>query len=119
MILNFITLKKIKEKIYKYTCTVKFDNKALELIQIPQIFYLPEVVFQLPDKLKNNNNNPPVAYQLGKIIRKKNYKYSVNTVQCHWSDSRLCDPHHKDILTGDLQIIKNNKLRNLLTKGPN
>ena len=42
---------KIK-KILKYTCTVKFDNKVLELIQLPRIFNLSENVFQLPDKIK-------------------------------------------------------------------
>ena len=30
--------------------TAKFDNKALELIQLSQIFNLLEAVFQLPDK---------------------------------------------------------------------
>ena len=39
--------KKRKEKKTKHTCTIKFDNKALELIQLPQISNLPEVVFQL------------------------------------------------------------------------
>ena len=30
--------------------TAKFDNKALELIQLSQTFNLLEAVFQLPDK---------------------------------------------------------------------
>ena len=38
---------KQKKKIHTYTLTVKFDTKALELIQLPPIFNLPEVVFQL------------------------------------------------------------------------
>lgn len=33
---------------------------------LPQIFKLSEVVFQLLDKLKNNDKNPIVTYQLGK-----------------------------------------------------
>ena len=48
----------------KYTCLVKFDNTALELIWFPQILNLLEVVFELTDKLQNNDNNPTVKYQL-------------------------------------------------------
>ena len=38
---------------------------------------------------------------------------------CSCSESNFCDPHHKHIVTGDLRIIENSKLRKLLTKGPN
>ena len=36
------------------------------------------------------------------------------------SESKLCDPNHKHghVVTGDLNIITNAKLRSLLTKGP-
>ena len=40
----------------------------------------------------------------------------INTDQCDCADSSFCDPYHKHIIRGDLQIIKNNKLRKLLTK---
>ena len=41
-----------KKILPKYTCTVKFDNEVLELMQLPRFFNIPEVVFQLSDKLK-------------------------------------------------------------------
>ena len=93
-----------------------------------------EYVFQLPDKLENNDNNPTVTYQLVKTIRSTilnckdavNFIYAdeaecffLNTDQCDCADSSSCDPHHKHIITGDLQIIKNGKLRKLLTNGAN
>ena len=34
-------------------------------------------------------------------------------------NSEYCDPHHQHIITGDLRIVENGKLRSLLTKGPN
>ena len=34
-------------------------------------------------------------------------------------DSYFCDPPHKHMIKGDLWITKNNKLRELLKKGPN
>ena len=34
-------------------------------------------------------------------------------------DSEFCDPHHGHIVTGDLRVVSNTKLRKLLSKGPN
>ena len=44
---------------------------------------------------------------------------SNSTFPCSCSESSFCDPHHGHIVTGDLRIIENAKLRKLLTKGPN
>ena len=108
---------KQKKQIPKYSCTVKFDNKASELIRLAQIFNLPEVVFHLPDKLKKNRNNLTITYQLGKTIRMKrlNYKEAVNSIYldenfsfCFNADQRdcagssFCDPHLNHIITRDL-----------------
>ena len=32
---------------------------------------------------------------------------------CLCSESRFCDPHHQHIVTGDLRIVENQKLRKL------
>lgn len=37
---------------------------------------------------------------------------------CHEFDAKYTDSHHKHIITGDLNIIYNVKLRNLISKGP-
>jgi len=37
---------------------------------------------------------------------------------CNCSNSAFCDPHHGHIVTGDLRIIENRKLRLLISKGP-
>ena len=37
---------------------------------------------------------------------------------CSCAESEFCDPEHKHIVSGDLRLIKNNKLRSLLCKGP-
>ena len=42
-----------------------------------------------------------------------------NLSSCDCSNSEFCDPHHKHIITGDLRLITNCKLRKLLSKGPN
>ena len=38
---------------------------------------------------------------------------------CSCLDSEYCDPHHGHVVTGDLRIIENAKLRKLFSKGPN
>ena len=42
-----------------------------------------------------------------------------NLPSCECSNSEFSDPHHKHIVSGDLRIIENSKLRKLLSKGPN
>ena len=42
-----------------------------------------------------------------------------NLPSCDCADSEFCDPHHKHIVSGDLRIITNTKLRKLFSKGPN
>ena len=39
--------------------------------------------------------------------------------RCTNFDKKFCDPNHKHIVTGDLSIISNSLLRNLISKGPN
>ena len=71
---------------------------------------------------------------VGNAIRNKilNYKYVVNSVYVgeeislslntnlgDCEKSRICDPHHKHIITGNLTITGTKKLRKLLTKGAN
>ena len=38
--------------------------------------------------------------------------FPLNTDQVDCGYSFFCDSHHKRMITGDLQIIKNNKLKN-------
>ena len=49
-----------------------------------------------------------VTYEFGKTIRNKivNFKEAANSV-----NSIYVDPHHKQIITGDLLIVENNELR--------
>ena len=38
---------------------------------------------------------------------------------CDCESSEFCDPHHKHVISGDLRVVTNQKLRKLLSKGPN
>ena len=118
----------------KYLCTVNFCNKAVECIRLSSIFNLPEVIQLLPSELQTKENIPVVTFKLGNTVRNKilNYKETVNSIfadeevsfsldtdPCECANSSFKDPHHQRIISGDLRIIENSKLRRLLTKGPN
>ncbi len=57
-----------------------------------------------------------------------NYKDTVNSInnddrkneikECDCKESKFCDPNHGHIVTGDLRLVQNSKLRDLLSKGP-
>ena len=45
--------------------------------------------------------------------------FSLGTEICECEYYQFCDPYHKHIITRDLRIIYNFKLRKLMTKDPN
>ena len=54
-----------------------------------------------------------------KICVDEDVSFVENLPTCDCSNSEFCDPHHKHIVSGDLRIISNVKLRKLFSKGPN
>ena len=111
-------------------CHIKFNNKALDFINIHKIMRDKDTVDSLPRDLRNDI--PTVIYQLTDSIRSKlfNYKDFVqtlnvdafiednNTLPCDCHNSPFMDSDHNHILTGDLNIISDSKLKALITKGP-
>ena len=117
-------------------CVIEFVNKGLDNIRISNILKSNSVINCLPPVLKEEENIPIATYKLDRPIRNKilNYKevvssiniskeVPINTLQelpeCYCNSSPFCDPDHGHIVTGDLRIIENDKLRKLMSKGPN
>ena len=126
--------KKCNKKRSKYTCLIEFHNKAIETIRLSSIFRLPEVIHLLPLEMRDEENIPMVTYKLSSTVRNKvfNYKKTVDEINvngeaclsmykdlCNFNSSTFCDQQHNHIITGDLRLVANSKLRKLLTKGPN
>ena len=126
----------IKKTPPKNVITIRFVNKGLDELHVNSIFHTPEVVALLPDELKKRENIPTCTMKLDTPIRSKilNYRETVSSLNvivdedvsfvqnlptCDCSNSTFCDPHHKHIVSGDLRIVSNPKLRKLLSKGPN
>ena len=75
---------------------------------------------------------PTVVYNLTNPIRSKIFNFNQftskfdinaflndeNILPCHCEESPFRDTHHNHIVSGNLKIIDNNKLRKLLSKGP-
>ena len=111
-------------------CHIKFSNKALDFINPQRIFKSKDVRDALPHDLRNDN--PTVIYHLTDTIRSKlfNYKEFVQTfdvdafladnsvLPCDCDNSSFTNHDHGHIISGDLNIVSDVKLRNLLSKGP-
>ena len=111
-------------------CHIKFNNKAMDFINIHKIIRDKRVINSLPHEVRNDI--PTVIYQLTDSIRSKlfNYKEFVQTLDvdsflqdntilpCDCINSPFVDPYHNHILTGNLNIISDSKLKGLIAKGP-
>ena len=111
-------------------CHIKFDNKALDFINLNKIFKDKQVRDALPRNLRDDV--PTVVYQLTSSIRSKifNYKKFVQSIEvdkfiqdnsilpCECHLSPYLNHQHGHVITGDLNIVTDKNLRNLLSKGP-
>ena len=120
----------------KNVCVVHFVNKGIDDIHLSSIFRSTVVINSLPEKLREEEEIPVVTVKLDPPIRNKilNYKQTVKDLdirqedgkffvhdlpECECSQSLFKDPVHNHVVTGDLRIIQNKKLRKLISKGPN
>ena len=124
-----------KSKHSENPCVVQFSNKGFNKIGLSKIFKMEEVLALLPDKMQNEKYIPYPTFKLDSPIRDKvlNYKNAVQSLNieidddvsftnlnnCECDNNPFQDPFHKHVVTGDLRIIENLKLRKLLAKGPN
>ena len=126
-------VEKIKRLAPKYKLTIPFTSKAFDFINLPKILRDNTVLKNLPPKM-DKDEIPMIVHKLTEPIRATvlNYNKFVssldlnafdkdkNTVPCHCHefDPSYVDQHYSHILTGDLSIVKNIKLRTILSKGP-
>ena len=122
---------KSKKKPPKNVCSIFFENKGVEFINIARILRDPDIVKSLPSS-SVKFPMPMVTYKLTPPISTKffNFNKFVNNLDldlfltnpdslpCKCNNSPFVDKYHKHIVTGDLRIIKNNALRKLFIKGP-
>ena len=114
----------------KNICKIYFHNKGVEMINLPRILKDERVIHTIPNFV--NWVSPLITYTLRDSLSKKIFNFnkfvrSVNVdefvrdetiLPCECHDSPFKDNHHQHIVTGDLNIIHNTKLRKLIAKGP-
>ena len=123
----------IKKYFPKYRCNLTFKSKAFDFINLPKILRSKEVWDHLPSNF-NISGIPMVFYNLNPSIRSTlfNYKQFVlhlnideflkdpNSIKCCWNkyDKSFTNNHYGHIITGNLNIVNNERLHQLISKGP-
>ena len=104
---------------------VEFANKIMESVNIQRILNEDNVKEKL--LVSDSLRIPNISMKYSKTIRSSitNYKETVlsnidhNDLVCECANSPFKDKNHNHILTGDLNVLENHELQNLLNKGLN
>lgn len=127
-----ISLYKLKAIYRKHTTpkpknflTLNFHGKIIDKINLQKYIYNKDVINLFPHVSDINIKTPSVSYKYSRTIRSivTNYKQAIKNGQappvcdCEQYDNNF--KSHGHIYTGNLSIIDNLQLRNLLSKGLN
>ena len=115
-------------KMNRMYLNVLFHNKGIEMINIPGILHNRIVSRTVPDFIENQEA-PTVSYTYTKTISSKifNFKNAIKNIDfdvgtsdmtCKCSSSAFNYTPAGHVVTGDLNIIEDRPLRQLLMKGP-
>ena len=110
---------------------INFQNKGIEMVNLSSILHNSDVIDTIPSAAKNFTP-PTVVYTLDSPIGQKIFNFNKfvtslnveNFIQnnsilpCECANSTFSNKHHSHIVSGDLRLVKNNKLRKLFAKGP-
>ena len=121
---------KQKKKAPENVCKIFFINKGVELINIARILHDKSLNKFLPSA--NCFPTPLITYKLSNSVSSKIFNYNdfvssldvdsflnnPNSIPCECENSPFADTHHQHIITGDLRIVQNTKLRKILSRGP-
>ena len=104
---------------------IEFVNKIIETVNIQKILNNEDVKEKLP--ISDSLRIPNISMKYSNTIRSSitNYKQAVQSninhedMVCDCANSPFKDNNHNHVITGNLNIIDNNELQNLLKKGLN
>ena len=122
----------IKKSIPKYRCNLTFKSKAFDFSSFPKILRSKKVCDNRPSNF-NISDIPMVVYNLNPSIRSNlfNYKQFVlhfntdeflkdpNSIKCCCNkyDDFFINNNYDHIIRGNLNIVNNGRLRQLISKG--
>ena len=108
---------------------IKLANKSIDALNFSNILNQKSVQSNIPPYFQNKES-PCISYSYTRSVASKifNYKRSLqqidfnslshNPLPCTCPDSEFLYAPCGHIVTGDLSIVQNDKLRDLLRKGP-
>ena len=108
---------------------LKFANKGIDAININNILHHKDVTKSIPAYFKHQSA-PKISYSYTRPIASKIFTYKqslqdwrftnhdVHNPSCSCSSSQFLYSPPGHIVTGDLNIIQNKQLRDLISKGP-
>ena len=111
----------------KHFLKVTFHNKGIEMVNLSSIVHSKQVSKTVPQFFQHKEP-PVISYKYTKTIgptifnfRRVAREHNVDSLvanSCQCSQSAFLYQPLGHVITGDLRIIKNRKLRQLVTKGP-
>ena len=119
-----------KKKPPKDVCSICFENKGVEFINIARILrdqdmvkYFPSSSVKFPMSMGTYKLTPLIStkiFNFNKFVNNLDlglFLTKPDSLPCKCNNSPFADRYHKHIVTGDLRIIKNNDLRKRFIKG--
>ena len=113
----------------KHFMKIKFLNKAVDAINLPALLRSTSVTNKIPVYFRDTEP-PIVSYEYTSTVASKLFNFSpalsnlnvseyfFNPQTCQCKESKFCYEPHGHVITGDLRVIENAKLRELVAKGP-
>ena len=113
----------------KHFMKIKFLNKAVDAINLPALLRSTSVTNKIPVYFRDKEP-PIVSYEYTSTVASKLFNFSPalsnlnvseyfsNPQTCQCKESKFCYEPHGHVITGDLRVIENAKLRELVAKGP-
>ena len=120
---------KSEEKTNRPYIKVRFANKGIDKLNLGQILNHKTVTEKIPPYFKRKET-PCISYSYTPTVASKIFNYkrflqcidlsnpSLHPLPCECSSSDFNYSPCGHVITGDLSIVKNDKLRELLKKGP-
>ena len=112
----------------KHFMKIKFLNKAVHTINLPALLRSTSVTDKIPVYFRDKSHQLchmntlallPANYLTLPALSNLNVsEYLSNSQTCQCKESKFCYEPHGHVITGDLRVIENAKLRELVAKGP-
>ena len=129
----FRLLKPVKSDVpaenLKHFMKIKFLHKGIDAINLPQLLRSQSLMDKIPAYFKDKEP-PIISYQYTNTVANKLFNFSStlsnlditnyfsNPQHCQCNTSKFCHEPHSHVITGDLMVIDNVKLREFVAKGP-